>query len=176
MTEINVRTLTENEWELFRSIRLAALKDSPEAFVATYEDESAIAETEWRERMNRSPRLLAEVDGEPVGVVSVGHSTRRDDATMGELFGLWVTPEWRGRSVAANLVVTGAKFATEKGLKQLAYWVGSDNGRAVAFASSFGFRPTDERRPMRNREDETEIMLVLALGADRGTTRNHRNG
>ena len=47
-----------------------------------------------------------------------------------------------------------------------------DNGRAVAFASSFGFRPTDDRRPMRSAyegaEPQEEIALVLALGQDRG--------
>ena len=73
---------------------------------------------------------------------------------------------------AAELVGQSATLAERKGLRQLFYWVGSDNGRAVAFASSFGFRPTDDRRPMRvataDGQDEQEIALVLALGEDRG--------
>ena len=58
-----------------------------------------------------------------------------------------------------------------RGKSHLAYWVGSDNGRAVAFASGCGFRPTDSRRPMRVVSDEDgdeEIAMVLALGQDRG--------
>ena len=53
----------------------------------------------------------------------------------------------------------------------LLYWVGSDNGRAVAFASGFGFRPTGLRRPMRvvSEEDgEEEVAMILPLGGDRG--------
>ena len=65
----------------------------------------------------------------------------------------------------------GAWLAREQGQKQLAYWVGSDNGRAVAFASGFGFRPTADRRPMRvkSEDDEDEVAMVLALGGDRGS-------
>ena len=41
MTEIIVRALDEDAWAEYRAIRLAALKESPEAFVATHEEESA---------------------------------------------------------------------------------------------------------------------------------------
>lgn len=172
MNEITVRALTEDEWETYRTLRLEALQESPEAFVAAHDDEAAEPQDFWRARMERSVRLVAEADGEYVGVASIGDATETDSENGGQLFGLWVRPDWRGRSVAANLVRQGARIAEDKGFGQLFYWVGSDNGRAVAFASSFGFRPTDERRPMRvaGSEDvqEEEIALVLALGEDRG--------
>lgn len=171
MSEITVRALTEDEWETYRSLRLEALQESPEAFVADHADEAGEPEAFWRARMRRSARLVAEADGELVGVVSIGDATESDSENGGALFGLWVRPEWRGRSVAANLVRQGAKIAEDDGFSQLYYWVGSDNGRAVAFASSFGFRPTDDRRPMRVSGDsgpEEEIAFVLALGEDRG--------
>ena len=172
MSEITVRALTEDEWETYRSLRLEALQESPEAFVADHDTEAAEPEDFWRARMKRSVRLVADADGEAVGVASIGDATESDSENGGQLFGLWVRPDWRGRSVAANLVRQGAKIAADKGFGQLFYWVGSDNGRAVAFASSFGFRPTDERRPMRvadgKESDEDEIALVLALGEDRG--------
>lgn len=172
MNEITVRALTEDEWETYRTLRLEALQESPEAFVANHEDEAEQAEDFWRARMVRSVRLVAEADEEPVGVVSLGDAAENDSEDGGQLFGLWVRPDWRGRSVAANLVRQGARIAADQGFSRLFYWVGSDNGRAVAFASSFGFRPTDDRRPMRvvreGVEPEQEIALVLALGEDRG--------
>lgn len=171
MSEITVRALAEDEWETYRDLRLEALQESPDAFVADHESEAAEPETFWRERMSRSDRLVAQADGAHVGVVSLGAAESGSD-NAGQLFGLWVRPDWRGRSIAAHLVRQSAKIAEKKGLGQLFYWVGSDNGRAVAFASSFGFRPTDERRPMRVAKDdgqeEQEIALVLALGEDRG--------
>ncbi|WP_270887285.1 GNAT family N-acetyltransferase [Pedococcus sp. 5OH_020] len=170
MSDISVRVLAEDEWEQYRAVRLSALEESPEAFAATVEEEQAYEEDFWRMRMRRSLRLVAEVDGRLVGVASVGQGPQ-DNERVAELFGLWVAPSARGTGVATELVRAGADAARGRGRSHLAYWVGTDNGRAVAFASGFGFRPTDTRRPMRvRREDdaEDEIAMVLPLGDDRG--------
>jgi GNAT superfamily N-acetyltransferase len=176
MSDISVRALGEDEWEQYRSVRLSALEESPEAFVASVDEERAYEEDFWRERMRRSERLLAEQQGTPVGVASVGqahHDGEKDNAKVAELFGLWVAPAARGTGVATQLVQAGADAARRQGRSHLAYWVGADNGRAVAFASGFGFRPTDSRRPMRVKgdddDDEDEIAMILPLGEDRGT-------
>jgi GNAT superfamily N-acetyltransferase len=171
MSDVRVRALGEDEWEAYREVRLAALQESPEAFAATLDDEKGYDEDFWRLRMRRSQRLVAEdADGRAVGVASVGQAQDGGDR-VAELFGLWVTPAQRGAGVATKLVQAGADTAREQGRSHLAYWVGSDNGRAVAFASGFGFRPTDSRRPMRvqvSEDDEDEIAMVLPLGEDRG--------
>jgi GNAT superfamily N-acetyltransferase len=170
MSDITVRRLGEDEWEQYKTARLSALEDSPEAFVATVEEERSYDEEFWRTRLRRSQRLLAEVDGQTVGVLSVGQAQEGNDR-VAELFGLWVTPAARGTGVATQLVQAAADEALSQGRTHLAYWVGSDNGRAVAFASGCGFRPTDSRRPMRVQQDEEqdEIAMVLPLGEDRGT-------
>lgn len=173
MSEISVRPLGEEDWQQYRDTRLTALRESPEAFAATVDEEEAYDEDFWRLRMTRSSRLLAERDATPLGIVSVGRATA-DNPQISELFGLWVTPEGRGSGVATELVRAGATLARDQGQSQLAYWVGSDNGRAVAFASGFGFRPTGKRRPMRVPKDggedgEDEVAMVLALGGDRGS-------
>jgi ribosomal protein S18 acetylase RimI-like enzyme len=170
MSEITVRALGEEDWPYYREVRLLALRDSPGAFVATAAQEEAFEEQEWRARMRRSRRLVAERDGSPLGVVSLGEG-EADFAHTGELFGLWVAPEARGSGVAWRLVEAGAAQAVQDGRSHLSYWVGTDNGRAVAFASSFGFRPTSTRRPMRvtNEADGAEEMaMVLPLDVDPG--------
>ena len=169
MSDITVRPLDVEEWDRFRSMRLTALAESPDAFVATHADEEAEDEDFWRARMERSVRLLAERDGEALGIASVG--SYEGDERVAQLFGLFVRPEARGSGVAAALVRTGARVAAEQGRDHLYYWVGTDNGRAVAFASSFGFRPTGNRRPMRVRSEEDgeeEVAMTLPLTGDRG--------
>lgn len=170
MSDITVRPLGQEDWKQYREIRLTALRESPEAFAATLDQEEAFDEEFWRLRMTRSDRLVAERGSDALGIVSVGASSDENPHTS-ELFGLWVSPEARGSGVATELVRAGARLARDQGQRQLAYWVGSDNGRAVAFASGFGFRPTAERRPMRVRsdDDEDEVAMVLALGGDRGS-------
>ncbi len=174
MSDISVRALREDDWPEYRSVRLAALKESPHAFVASFEGESSLGEQDWRERMRRSTRLLAERDGQVVGVVSVGAAEHLPERAA-ELFGLWVAPDARGSGVAWALVQAGADHARTDGKTHLGYWVGTDNGRAVAFASSFGFRPTDSRRPMRvtsEADGEEEMAMTLPLGADPGAVPN----
>ena len=168
MTDFAIRTLAEDDWADYRRARLAALEESPEAFVATAADAAQMPEVEWHDRLRRSTRLLAESGEEPVGVVSVATGAG-DEGTQADLFGLWVAPAARGTGVATELVRSAATAAREQGMSHLSYWVGTDNGRAVAFASGFGFRPTDERRPTRLQGEETvEIQMVLPLAGDRG--------
>lgn len=165
MSEIQVRALTEGDWELYRSVRLRALAESPEAFVADHESEAAEGDDFWRERMRRSVRLIAEKDGSSVGVASLGAVPERPNAR--QIFGLWVDPALRGSGVATALVRAGVRTAEEEGMRHVLYWVGTDNGRAVAFASGFGFRPTSERRPMRvssEADGEEEIAMDLPIG------------
>ncbi len=164
MSETTVRVLAEDQWEEYKALRLRALQEAPGAFVASYEDETDYDEDFWRRRMRRSRRLLAEQDDAPVGIVSVRPNDDLYD-NAAEIFGLWVDPDLRGAGVAAALVEEAVAAATVKGYRQLIYWVVTDNARGVAFASSWGFRPTAHRRPVRvrNEHGEEEIALVLAL-------------
>ncbi|PIE27918.1 MAG: GNAT family N-acetyltransferase [Micrococcales bacterium] len=171
MTEdITVRVLRPEEWQRYKDVRLTALRESPEAFVADYDVEVGYDDEMWRNRMPRSARLLAESGGQAVGVASVGDSEGDDGKVIAKLFGLWVAPALRGAGVAAALVRAGARTAATQGHTQLGYWVGSGNGRAVAFAVSFGFRPTDLRRPLRmpDGHSEEEVLLVMPLSSDGG--------
>ena len=175
MVEITVRLLGDDEWQLFRKVRLAALQDAPDAFVARHDDEASYGEDFWRERMTLARRIVAERAAEPVGVVSLG--LHNEDPETGEVFGLWTAPTVRGKRVAWELVSAAARWAAEDGRKRLYYWAVSDSASAVGFASSFGFRPTSERRPVRvadgaAEKDADEVALVLSLLADPTQTQN----
>lgn len=183
MTDITVRVLAEQDWQIYRDVRLSALSDSPDAFAASVAQERQLDEDFWRRRLIRSRRMVAEVDGKVVGVISVGRPSSEDPRNC-ELFGLWVQPELRGQGVAWKLVQAGVDQARADSFGFVIYWVGTDNGRAVAFASSFGFRPTDARRAMQvtgfpgdtdessvddSGDVEHELGMIYALGEDPGT-------
>ena len=167
MSDLSVRALEGDDWQVFRQIRLAALQDAPEAFASSYGEERDLDEEFWRLRLGRSSRLLAELDDEPVGIVSVGRAGEDDVA---ELFGMWVVPSQRGRGVAWQLTQAAAEHARGQGRRAVKLWVSTDNGRAVAFFSSYGFRPGSERRPMTNDPATQEIAMVLPLGMDPGAS------
>lgn len=183
MSDLTVRALTEEDWAAYRQIRLAALTESPAAFVSTVAEEEGFDEAFWRLRMRRSVRLLAERDGQPIGVASVGDAkpvigdgdTEIDGLAgehVAEIFGMWVEPSSRGTGVAWRLVEAAATEAHRTGHSHLLLWVAVDNGRAVAFFSSYGFRPSDARRPVRTDESQTEMAMVLPVREDPGAVPN----
>lgn len=165
MSDVTVHALGGDDWQAYRQMRLAALRESPEAFVSSYDEEKDYDEDFWRLRMSRSTRLVAVQDTQPVGIVSIGQSSDEDVA---ELFGMWVEPTLRGAGVARALTEEAARHAQATGHRALQLWVPSDNGRAVAFFSGHGFRPTDERRPMHTDAAVDEVAMVLPVGDPRG--------
>jgi ribosomal protein S18 acetylase RimI-like enzyme len=182
MSEVTVRVLAEDDWDTYRQMRLAALKESPQAFVSTYDEELTYDEDFWRLRMRRSTRLLAVRDEDNVGVVSLGDAQPINDDSdlqvsqrVAELFGMWVDPQARGTGVAWRLVDAAAAEAREQQRTHLMLWVVVDNGRAVAFYSSYGFRPSDSRRPVRTDETLTEMAMVLPVSDDPGAVPNSLN-
>ena len=67
------------------------------------------------------------------------------------------------------------KRAAELGLRKVTYWVSTENGRAIAFATNFGFRPTSLRRTVETASEEfgdQEIALVMTLSHDAGSAPN----
>lgn len=45
---VSVRATGPGDWELVRDVRLAALRDAPDAFASTYQREAAYTEEQWR--------------------------------------------------------------------------------------------------------------------------------
>lgn len=164
MSDVSVRALGPEDWQAYRGMRLAALQEAPLAFTNTYAQEEEFDESFWRTRMARSARLLATAEGVAVGIVSVGQA----EPDVAELFGMWVVPDSRGMGVAWKLMEAATEHARAEGKRALQAWVSTENGRAVAFFSSYGFRPSDQRRAMSTDAAIQELAMTLPLGEDSG--------
>jgi ribosomal protein S18 acetylase RimI-like enzyme len=81
---------------------------------------------------------------------------------------MWVVPSSRGAGVAWRLTQEATSHARKMGRRALQAWVATNNGRAVAFFSSYGFRPADQRRPTTIDPTVQEIAMVYPLADDRG--------
>lgn len=51
-TIVFVRPIAANEWRLYRSLRLRALRESPDAFASTYELEVTRSDDDWAARVS----------------------------------------------------------------------------------------------------------------------------
>lgn len=116
MSKIKVRVLNENGWQDYRAVRLAALQESPQAFLATYAEEVTQPEQYWRDGLLRADRLLAERDGAALGVASMDPTQGTEESA--DLRDLWVTPEERNTGVASRLVQAGSRRGCSRRLGQ----------------------------------------------------------
>jgi ribosomal protein S18 acetylase RimI-like enzyme len=167
MPKLTVRALDENEWVLYRDVRLAALQESPAAFVEPYEREQQYDDAHWRGQLRESRPLVLEREDQVVGVATM--RLLDDEPGAADVSGLWVDPEARHTGAALKLIEAAASLAEQAGASKIFYWVGSENGRAIGFALNAGFRPTSRRRTAPTADPEfgdQEIALVLSLAND----------
>jgi ribosomal protein S18 acetylase RimI-like enzyme len=150
---ITIRELRQGETSIYRSLRLRALADSPDAFGSTYGVESQRTREEWEERIKASLsdtyiyNLVAEVEGHPAGMsVCVFDET---DRSLCHLFAMWVAPEFRKRGVGRKLVGSAIEWMKSKGAKRAQLSVTEGNQAAFSLYTSFGFVDTGLREPLR---------------------------
>jgi len=125
-----------------RSIRLRALKDSPNSFGSTFEAETAFTQEDWRGRLERSDAVtfVASEESDDIGMVrGVG-----DPEYPGEAFlvSMWVAPEARGRRVGESLGQAVIDWARSKGYRAVRLDVADHNAAAQRLYERMGFVPT----------------------------------
>jgi ribosomal protein S18 acetylase RimI-like enzyme len=133
--ELEIAIVGPEEWQLFRALRLRALREAPYAFGSRYDDWVEAPESRWRDRLANVPlNLAARRDGELVGMASGVY----DGEDQVELISMWVDPAARGCRVAAGLVAAVVDWATAAG-RTTYLMVRSDNARAIAAYTRAGF-------------------------------------
>jgi ribosomal protein S18 acetylase RimI-like enzyme len=106
-----LRRLGTEDWQTFRRVRLAALKEAPYAFGSTFEREAKLSEKHWRSAVVQRTRWAAELGGEVAGTVSAGPGEFGGSAA---LTALWVDPRFRGRGIGSALVEAEVNLTAER--------------------------------------------------------------
>jgi ribosomal protein S18 acetylase RimI-like enzyme len=107
---------------------------------------ASLSVTQRAELHRRSPPVVAEVDGEIVGFVSVGPGT--DPDTDGELYAIYVLPDHWGSGLGRALMQAGEERLRELGHQHAILWVLEDNPRARRFYEAAGWTLDGTRRPI----------------------------
>jgi ribosomal protein S18 acetylase RimI-like enzyme len=142
---IELQTLTPEDWQTWRELRLAALAEAPYAFgskLADWQGEGDRAER-WRARLAipGSHNVVAVRDGRPVGMVS---GVPTGDPGVVELISMWVDPAARGRGVGDRLLAAVEQWARQVGAGTVRLAVVPDNEAAIGLYRRNGFAETGE--------------------------------
>src|SRR5262249_1853650 len=147
-----VRVLGVQDVDEFRRVRLDALRLHPEAFIASYEDESALDRAQFAERLT-TPRLTrfgAFTHAEMVGLVGPQIPNAAKVRHKAHLFSMYVADGHRRSGLADQLVQAVIDAARKAGALVLQLTVTAGNTPAKRLYEHKGFRVYGiERRALR---------------------------
>lgn len=137
-----VRRLNLGEADLYRSVRLESLRESPEAFASTYESALGRDDESWRAQADGSAlggdrATFIVFAGQPIGLGALYRD--HDRPYEGELIQVWVSPEVRGGTVAIDLMSAIFDWAASNGFETVRAEVTPCNSRALRFYEKYGF-------------------------------------
>ncbi|GCE28893.1 N-acetyltransferase [Dictyobacter alpinus] len=170
---MNIQLLTPVHAQVYQQLRLRALREVPEAFGSSFEEERdfplSLVESRLDSAAAHGERFVLgafDAAGTMVGLVGFfreSHSKMRHKATI---WGTYVIPEVRGQGVGRMLMQEVLKRAHEfSGLEQIHLSVVSTNAGARALYDSLGFQPYG-LEPHGIKIDDTyfdEVLMVLFL-------------
>lgn len=161
------KLLTPGDWNVLRTIRLAALQESPSAFLAEYGKEEAFDDRRWRDEFERGNWFVGimekEPDDDPISVLGI---TRELTTPPYECYleYLWVAPGDRCRGVAFEMVNQVLQRLRRSGVRTVFLWILDGNDRAIRLYKRLGFVSCDVRQPLPDRPQVYEELMRFNLG------------
>lgn len=138
-----VRRLTSPDAQIYRTLRLAGLADSPTAFASSHAEEAAWPLAVYAERLAQRPdrgSFGAFDGGALVGVVTLGREDRPKAAHKAHIWGLYVDPSARRQGVARALLEAALGLArTVPGLRRVNVSLNAANEPARRLYLALGF-------------------------------------
>ena len=145
-SEVTIERASASDADRLREIRLASLRDEPDAFGSTLAEAEQFGPAQWKLMAANWNYFLATNDGQVVGMAGGGRYQRMTHARW--LYGMYVRPEVRGSGVAARLVSEVAQWARHEGVGTLGLHVTTTLARARAFYFRLGFVDLGPAEPM----------------------------
>ena len=145
MSEIDIRRLVPSDVADYRRLRLEALKNEPENYGSTFEEESVkvkLVSEEPIEQQSPIHVVFGAFDGdELVGIMAYFREERRKLAHRGKVTQVYVKPEYRGKGIAKRILkeLIDQAFAQD-GLEILSLEVVASNLAAIKVYESLGFK------------------------------------
>ena len=146
---IEIVTANLNDVDRLRALRLAALKDTPDAFGAKHEDEVNKPISEWQDRLKNTHWCFVVADGVDVGLLAVDRA-EKDRNSDCWLSSWWIKDAFRGSGIPKLMLTWLEQLCRENNWKKIGLGVWPDNLRAIAAYKKLGFTERQKLLPSRS--------------------------
>ena len=172
---MDIRILTPADADAYWAFRLEALKQEPDAFSMSAEEHRTTTVEHASAQLGTDPSnsfmVGAFVDGKLIGMAGFVRERRLKTRHIGNVVGVYVTAQARGRGIGRSLMKTLLEHAARiEGIEQIVLSVTTTQTAAVALYQAFGFQSFGrEPRALKiaERYFDTEHM-VLYVGDSAG--------
>jgi len=164
---INIRRLTSADAAAYRDIRLAGLRETPEAFGSTFERENTQPLAWFCDRLRDSQVFGAFRSTELLGVAGFRGRNGEKERHKGLLWGMYVRPNARKTGVGRQLVEAVIDYARDR-VEVIQLSVVSGNERARRLYGSLGFVEYGLEKKSLKQDGRyyDEILMALDLNPD----------
>jgi ribosomal protein S18 acetylase RimI-like enzyme len=137
---LGIRPLGIDDAIAYRTLRLEALKNNPEAFNDDFDAARARPDTDWAKLLVGDTRVFfgAFIEGKLVGAVNFKRGPGKTEQHKGHLLGVYVSPTARGSGCAKQLIEAVLCHARGR-VSQVHLGVGTYNANAMKLYSQAGF-------------------------------------
>jgi ribosomal protein S18 acetylase RimI-like enzyme len=142
---IIIRKLQPHESAIYREVRLACLKNAPDYFGSTYEEEvlhpKIFFET-YIETASPDHVIFGAFDAERlIGITGFNRMARQRASHRGEVVQVYVDPNYRGQNIGEKLLRRVLEYGfTLDGIEQIQLSVIASNQTAIRLYEKLGFK------------------------------------
>lgn len=141
-----ITNLSADRWEEYQKLRIKAVTDVPQAFLATVDEETNKPEEVWRKRLqdsldvNGQFLVFAEDDGELIGLMGAFVEDNIKVQHTATVVSVYVNPLYRGQGIS-SLLMKGLIDMVSQDTKiiRLELMVVTTQESAIALYKRFGF-------------------------------------
>lgn len=160
MLNVSIKTLNVNESNDFRTIRLSALKNSPEMFGSTYMAEVDKPLDFFENCLLNSTVFGAYHKNKIIGLATLTQDSGIKFSHKASLSSVFIEPEFQRKGVA-NSLLSAVIEHSKKHVEQILLTVADNNKPAIQLYEKFGFQTYGvEKKAMKVNEQYIDEVLM----------------
>ena len=139
---LDIRRLIPADASIYREFRLRGLRDHPDAFTSSFEEEAMRPLVVTQQRLaadSETSMWGAFIDDVLAGAIGLSRESRRKNRHKASVVAMYVPPEFSSRGIGRALIAEVIAHARAAGMEQLTLTVTASNARARALYAGAGF-------------------------------------